>query len=231
MKQQAMHTLEPHLTRIIEEKEGVTTITTLTYNDKRQLASVKTGNELTTYAYTGDKLTQIEILNGPARTSTEIIYKYNHPDKGLSKIYTNEVLTKTLNYEYLSNLFQTDQINVYDMGSNTRRLYYAFDNANIVSVIEVVNRRFINYDYTYGDRKNVFFNSSIRWPLAVENVDRVSTNEILSIKTETQGKIHQKNFSYVYNQDGMPSSAIITETDPPAKVETKSSMSYTYEYL
>ena len=230
-EQVAVYTPEQYLTRITEVKGLVTIVTSLTYNDKRQLATIKTGNELITYVYTGDKLTRIDMLDGAVLTSTEITYKDNYPSKGLSKIYADGVLTKTLNYDYMSNLFQTNQINVYEMGNNNRRLYYAFDNANIISVIEVVNRRFINYDYVYGERKNVLFNASIRWPLGIENVDRVSTNEVLSIKTETQGKVHLKSFSYVYDLNGMPQRANVTETDPPSRIETKSSITYTYEYL
>ncbi|MEJ7557443.1 MAG: hypothetical protein WKF66_03975 [Pedobacter sp.] len=224
-------TSERHLVQITEVKGTATTITTLGYDELRRLSTIKTGNLITTYSYTGDKLTNIEVNDGYVNTVLEITYKDNYPSKGVSKIYTDGVLKRTLNYDYISSLSQTGQINIYETGNNTRRLYYEYNNANIISTIEIANRVFVNYDFEYGERKNVFFNASIRWPLGIETVDRVSTNEILKIKTESGGVKHQKTFNYTYDTDGMPLSAIVIDTDPPSKVEYKTMISYTYKNL
>jgi hypothetical protein len=226
----AMDNPERYLTRITENKGTAITITTLTYDEKKRLSAIKTGDKLTTYSYTSDKLTNVDINDGEEKTSLEITYKDNYPLKGIAEVRVAGILKRTLNYDYLSSLSRMGQINVYENGSNTRRLYYDYDNGNIISTIEVANRVFTNYDYQYGEKKNVFFNASIRWSLGVESVDRVSTNEILTIKTESKGLRHQKSFSYVYDTDGMPLSAIVTDTDPPSKVEQKSTITYTYEY-
>ncbi|RZK79871.1 MAG: hypothetical protein EOO85_02470 [Pedobacter sp.] len=222
---------EPYLSKIIETKGLISTITEFTYDEKKRLSTAKTGNELITYAYTEDKLTAVEIKNGNISTQVEITYKDNYPSKGISRTYTDGVLTKTLNYDYFSNLYQTGQINIFEPNILTRRLYYEYDNANIISIVGIANRVFTNYDFEYGERKNAFFHASIRWPLAIDNFDRVSTNEILVIKTESNGKIHNKSFNYLYDSDGMPVSAIVTDTDPPSKLEVKSTITYTYEYL
>ncbi|MBC7565894.1 MAG: hypothetical protein H7223_02915 [Pedobacter sp.] len=230
-KGMALNTSERHLVKITEVNGMTTTITTLTYNEKRQLSTIKTGSELTTYFYTDDKLTSMDVNDGYLNTVSEITYKDNYPSKGVTKIYTAGVLKRTLNLDYISSLSQTGQINIFETGSNTRRHYYEYDNANIISEVEIANRAFINYDFEYGEKKNVFFNASIRWPLAIEKFDRVSTNEILTIKTESRGVKHQRSFSYVYDTDGMPLSAVVTDTDPPSKLEYKSAITYSYEYL
>jgi hypothetical protein len=227
----ALDTREPYLTQITEVKGNETVLTTFTYNEKKYLSSSKTGNELTTYTYTEDKLTGISIENGAVNTVSEITYKDNYPVKGVSKIYVSGELKRTLNYDYMSSLSQTGQINIYEIGVSTTRHYYEYDNANIISQVEISNRTFTNYDFEYGEKKNVFFNASIRWPLAIGKFDRVSTNEILTIKTERAGLKHQKSFNYTYNSDGMPMSAIVTDTDPPSRMEYKSTITYTYEYL
>ena len=226
-----MESPERHLIQITEVKGMVTTITALSYDEKRRLSTMKTGNVLTTYSYTDDKLTAIDVNDGYYNTVSEITYRDNFPSKAISKIYTAGVLKRTLNLDYISSLSQTGQINVYEIGNNTRRLYYEYENANITSIIEISNRVFINYDFEYGVKKNVFFNASIRWPLGIETVDRVSTNEILKIKTESAGVKHQRSFSYVYDTDGMPLSAVVTDTDPPSKLEYKSTITYTYKDL
>jgi hypothetical protein len=222
---------ERFLTQITEVKGMATTITTLTYDEKRRLSTIKTGNELTTYFYTSNKLTGIDVNDGYLNNSLEITYKENYPSKGVVKIYIAGVHKRTLNYNYVSSLSETAQINMYESGNNTKKLYYEYDNANVISVIEIANGVFTNYNYEYGERKNIFFNASIRWPLAIEKVDRVSTNEILTIKTESNRVKHQRSFSYIYDADGMPISAVVTDTDPPSKLESKSAITYTYKYL
>lgn len=227
----AIDSREKHLIEIKEVKGNLTTITTFTYDEKRRLSTIKTANELTTYIYTDDKLTGIDFKDGSMHHVSEITYKYNYPFQGVTKIYQADVLKRTLDYNYLSSLSQTGQINILEVGRSTRRHYFEYDNANIISQVEISNRIFINYDYEYGERKNVFFNASIRWPLGMEKFDRVSTNEILKIKTESGGLKHQKSFSYEYDTDGMPLSAVVTDSDPPSKAEYKSTLTYTYEYL
>lgn len=227
----ALDSREKHLVEIREQNGTVTTITTLTYDEKKRLSTIKTGNELTTYSYTDDKLTGIDLINGSVHSVSEITYKYNYPYQAVTKVYQADVLRRTLDYNYLSSLSQTGQINILEIGRSTKRCYFEYDNANIISQVEISNRVFINYDYEYGERKNVFFNASIRWPLGIEKFDRVSTNEILVIKTESGGLKHTKSFQYVYDTDGMPLSAIVTDTDPPSRTEYKSTLTYTYEYL
>lgn len=227
----AIDSREKHLIEIKEVKGTLTTITTLTYDEKKRLSTIKSGKELTTYTYTDDKLTGIDFNDGYIHNVSEITYKSNYPFKAATNMYLADVLKRTIDYNYISSLSQTGQINILEIGKNTRRYYFEYENANIISQIEISNRVFVNYDYEYGERKNVFFNASIRWPLGMEMFDRVSTNEILTIKTEASGAKHQKSFKYVYDTDGMPLSAIVTDTDPPSKIEYKSTITYTYEYL
>jgi hypothetical protein len=227
----AIDSREKHLIEIKELKGTVTTITSLTYDERKRLSTIKSGKQLTTYTYTDDKLTGIDVNDGFIHNVSEITYKYNYPFKAVTNMYLADVLKRTIDYNYISSLSQTGQINILEIGKNTRRHYFEYDNANIISQIEISNRVFINYDYEYGERKNAFFNASIRWPLGMETFDRVSTNEILTIKTEASGVKHQKSFKYVYDTDGMPLSAIVTDTDPPSKIEYKSTIIYTYEYL
>jgi hypothetical protein len=222
---------EKYLIQIEEIKDRVSTITTFTYDKNKRLSIIKTGKEITTYVYTDDKLTSIDVNDGYVHNFSEVTYKDNYPNKGVTMMYLGGVLKRTLNYDYISNLSHTGQINVFEGGTNTKRNYFEYENANIISQIELANRRFINYDYEYGEKKNVFFNASIPWVLPIEKYDRVSTNEILTIKTESSGVKHQRSFSYVYDTDGMPLSAIVTDTDPPSKLEYKSTINYTYEYL
>lgn len=226
-----MDTREKHLIEIREINGMTTTVTTLSYDEKKRLSTIKTGKELTTYTYTDNQLTSIDINDGYVHNYSEITYKNNYPAKGTTTMYLADVLKRTLTYEYVSSLSRTEQTNIFETGSSTKRHYYEYDNANIISQIDITNRVFSNYDLEYGDKKNVFFNASIRWPLAMERFDRVSTNEILKVKTEIGGVKHQRSFSYVYDADGMPLSAIVTDTDPPSKMEYKSTITYTYDYL
>ena len=224
-------TRERYLTQITEQKGSITTTTTFSYDDKMRLSTARTGSELISYSYTEDKLTGVDIKDGFNNTISEITYKDNYPYRGISKVYVSGILTRTLNYEYMSSLSQTGQINVSEPNTSLRRLYYEYDNANIISLVEIANRVFTNYDFEYGEKKNVFFNSNIRWPLGIDRFDRVSTNEVLSIKTETKGVKHQKSFLYSYDNDGFPLSAIVTETEPPSRTEYKSTIQYSYDYF
>ena len=226
-----MDTREKHLIEFREINGMTTTITTFSYDDKKRLSAIRKGKELTTYTYTGNQLTSIDVNDGDVHNYSEITYKNNYPATGTTSMYIADVLKRKLNYEYFSTLSRTEQINISETGSSTKRHYYEYENANIISQIAISNRVFTNYELEYGDKKNVFFNASIRWPLAMEKFDRVSTNEILRIKTETAVGIHQRSFSYIYDADGMPMSAIVTDTDPPSRMEYKSTITYTYDYL
>ena len=96
---------------------------------------------------------------------------------------------------------------------------------------DLQNRTLTFHDFLYGERKNVLFNAHTRWALGFDLIDRVSTNEILKITSEGRNTKHMKTFDYTYNEEGLPVTAVVTETDPPLTVETKTFVTYTYEIL
>ncbi|MGY4383770.1 hypothetical protein ACVWYN_000789 [Pedobacter sp. UYP24] len=222
---------ELQLTKITELRGGVTSITNFAYDENERLSIVKRGNDMTLYTYSGNKIINIEVNEGSKTTSTEIMYTDDIPKKGISKVYQSGVLQTTLQVNISSGLNETSQINFYDNTILVRKLYLFYDNGNITEIQELNNRTITNYDYIFGEKKNVLFNANTRWAFGVENIDRISTNEILKVVTETRNIKHQKTYDYTYNEEGLPVTAVITETDPPLAIETKTFVTYTYEKL
>ncbi len=222
---------ELQLTKIAEVKGGVTSITNFVYDENERLSMVKKGSDMTLYTYSGNKIINIEVNEGSKTTSSEITYKDDIPSKGISKVYQSGVLQTTLQFNISSGLNETSQINFYNNGVQVRKLYLFYENGNIIEIQELNNRTVTNNNYTFGEKKNVLFNANTKWAFGVENIDRISTNEILKDVTETRNIKHQKTYNYTYNEEGLPLTAVITETDPPMAVETKTFVTYTYEKL
>lgn len=222
---------ESQLRSITEVKGNVSTVTTFMYDENKRLSAVKKGNDITLYTYSGNKIINIEVNEGSKTTSTSINYRDSIPYTGISKIYEVGVLQKTLDVNFSSSLSGTGQVNFYDNGATFRKVYYVYENGNITESQVLQNRTLTSYDYTYGERKNILFNANTRWALGLDNIDRVSTNEVIRVITEIGYKRYIKKYTYTYNEEGLPISALITETDPPLNIERKTSATYTYEKL
>lgn len=222
---------EKLLTKITETKGNVVTITSFSYDEKKRLSAITKGSDVTSYSYTDNQLTTIESTEGTKKTVTEISYVDNYPREGISKVYEAGTLIRTLKSHFSSSLSETSQITVTDNGAPYRKLYYQYDNSNIVEILDLQNRTLTIYDYRFGSKKNVLFNANSRWAFGFEKVDRVSTNEVLREIAEVNNKRHVKNYTYTYDADLFPLAAVITETDPPSLTETKTMVTYTYEVL
>ncbi|MHA4893277.1 hypothetical protein ACXZ1K_00895 [Pedobacter sp. PWIIR3] len=222
---------ELQLTKISEVKGGVTTVTTFSYDEHKMLSTIKKGNDITVYTYSGSKIINIEVNEGTKTTSTAITYKDDLPSTGIVKIYQSGVLQTTLDVNISSGISDIGQINYYDKGTTSRRTYFDYDNGNIIGVQDLQNRSLTFHDFIYGERKNVLFNAHTRWALGFDHIDRVSTNEVLKIATQGRFVSHLKTFDYTYNEEGLPITAVVTETDPPLTIETKTFVTYTYERL
>ncbi|MES2827237.1 MAG: hypothetical protein V4687_03750 [Bacteroidota bacterium] len=222
---------EKLLTRITESRGNLVTVTSFSYDEKKRLSTIKKGDELTTYTYTGNQLTAILSVEGTRKTFTELSYEDDCPKKGVSTIFESGTLLRTLDYHLVTSLSGTEQINVTDKGVLTRRLYFQYDNSNITEILDLQNRTLTTYDFRYGSKKNILFNANIRWAMGIEKIDRMSTNEVLREISEVNSKKHIKSYVYTYDADLFPVTAIITETDPPSILETKTTVTYTYEVL
>jgi hypothetical protein len=95
------------LSKVTEISNGVTRLSTYTYDDKNRIISIKTGNtQETKYTYNGEEIAAIELRSDKISNNSVFTYSGGKPVKIVMKSYDGGILQKekTLSFGYSGEL-------------------------------------------------------------------------------------------------------------------------------
>jgi len=220
------------LSRIIEVS-GFPTPTTkfriYTYDEKKRISTISwAGKEFTTYTYHGDELFSIETKFGNNKNVSEFSYADGKPKQIVRKFYTDGELKGG---SILGNIYTGDKItevHLNESGTVAQKRFYRYSGENIVGYDSQTDI-FTTKESTFGTKKNMYFNSRLKYINAAENFDRYSANDLLTsvIKYPNGAEGRQKN-TYTYDDDGFPVTLLTEYTLESG--ESAGTYRYTFEY-
>ena len=213
---------DKYLTQIIqvETHPGIaatTNVINYTYDAKKRLIEIKSTDAVTSYTYYDngdlfsiDKRTQ-KIAGSDEyhyRTDAELYYGQDKLQVANTKNYIDGVLQDEDLYNYV---YDGDRVSEVHYGGRYVTVYDYDDNNNVVK--EVIRDKIpsVNY-YIYDDKKSAFTHSLFKSPTKID--DRSSPNNVIKTTNIIGDTTTETTFTYTYDSDGYPISAISgTETD------------------
>jgi uncharacterized lipoprotein YehR (DUF1307 family) len=221
-----------YLTRIITVSSapgpnGTATTTTsstyYTYDSKKRLSTVKSGDNIITYTYADDG--NLYTINNTVSPTSSSTIEFTYAD-GKLKLYTlrsfkgNQVQSETP-YVYV---YEGDRVTEIHW-----EIYYAKftydDKGNIVKMFHYGDPQYSSV-YTYDDKKSMFINLLSKYPTAGDmGGGMVSLNNRVTSTTEGLNQNVLSTYKYNYDDEGYPTGAVMT-----ASIVNSVTSKYTYEY-
>jgi len=220
------------LSRIIEVSgypKPTTTFTIYSYDEKKRISTINRGGTLlTTYTYHGDELFSIETKSGDDKNNAEFTYADGRPKQIFRKFYTKgELKSETTT----GNIYTGDKItevHVNESGVVAQKRFFRYSGDNLVGSDSQTDI-FITKESIFGSKKNMYFNSRLKYLNSIENFDRFSANELLKavIKYPNGSEVRQLN-TYTYDDDDFPKTLLTEYSD--ASGQNIGTYKYTFEY-
>ena len=194
-----------------------------TYDSKKRLSTMKTGETLTTYTYNDDGnlyLISRADPSSPNRVTYEFTYADGHLKQYTLKSFKGNVLDAETPYIYV---YEGDRVT--EIHWEIYYVKYTYDsNGNIIRIFNYGDPQFYTV-YTYDDKKSMFINSLFKYPTVGSIAGSFSLNNTISLTTEGLSQNVLITYKYNYDEDGYPTGAT-TSFNIANAVTSK----YTYEY-
>lgn len=194
-----------------------------TYDSKKRLSTMKTGEALTTYTYNDDGnlyLISRADPSNPNRVTYEFTYADGHLKQYTLKSFKGNVLDAETPYIYV---YEGDRVT--EIHWEIYYVKYTYDDkGNIVKIFNYYDPQFYNV-YTYDDKKSTFINSLFKYPTVGSIAGSFSLNNTITLTTEGLSQNILITYKYNYDEDGYPTGGVGT----PSIVNAVTSK-YTYEY-
>lgn len=206
------------LSKIIETKGTKILTTSLTYDEKKRISSIKSEKETLSFTYDNDDLITITRDNGNQKRVTKITYLAHKPVSAIQN-YVPDILGEPYLFEYQTD---GDRVTSFDLGlaHNLRNYRMEFKDKNL---IRFTNPSVYDNEFIYGTKKSIYYNSRLKNVIDLGLSLMVSENDLIKIKIYNNGFLDEEiTYSYSYDENGFPltakvqskiSNGTITESD------------------
>ncbi|HMI04980.1 MAG TPA: hypothetical protein VK541_21015 [Pedobacter sp.] len=217
------------LSKVTEISNGVTNISTYTYDDKNRIINIKKGNtQENKYSYKGEEIAAIELRNDNISNNSVFTYSGGKPVKITRKSYNSGTLQKESTYSFAYSGELITDINISENGIIAQKRRIKYKDNNIIEtesesnvIIKVVN--------TYGNKFSRFKDSRQKYYTGVEFFDSFSVNDLLkTVIIYPDGATLTSTYTYTYDSDGYPITLSVTHLHSAAGAvgESKSTFEY-----
>ncbi|MDB5159004.1 MAG: hypothetical protein JWR50_3711 [Mucilaginibacter sp.] len=178
-----------------------TSFTYYTYDSKKRLSTVKSGNNLTNYVYQDDgNLYSTDNVNNV--DNYRIYYVFTYDGGKLTSYtlqrYSGTKITAETTYTYVYNGGRATELH-FDI---YYQLFTYDSNGNITKISYHGDTEFSTV-YTYDNKKNAFINAPFKYPL-FGDISRLSPNNQITNTTEGLSTNILTTTNYNYDSDGYP---------------------------
>jgi len=198
-----------------------TTIYNYTYDYKKRLILLKSGNNETDYTYNDAGNVYSTTFTSTVATPDKIIREFTYADGKVStaveRRYTKNNLVATNNYGFVYSGGQLTEVHASGDSANGINLYYYDSNNNIIKTdLNTIN---LVTNITYDNKKSRYTNEQQTLKnAAFSSPESRSPNNTVSI-TNVNGT---QTYNYTYDGDGYPTARILTLS--------KQTVKYAYTY-
>jgi len=214
-----------------------TTQTYFAYDNQKHLSTIKSGNITKTFTYDSNgNLYTISKSDAtlPTRTVTEFTYADGKLSQYTIRTYNGANLTSEKPYVYVY-----DGNKVSEIHFSTGYEKYTYDtNGNISSYLhDEPGLSGGSYFYSYDDKKSMFTNSLFKYPTVGDVFGFIdgylyhilfpfNQNNTSVVYPDSLHQTVQASYKYNYDDDGYPTSAVLT----PSPLSGGATNKYTFEY-
>ncbi|HET8827904.1 MAG TPA: hypothetical protein VFM79_01120 [Pelobium sp.] len=222
------------LKKITEIDNGDTTTTNFSYDNNRRVSLIKSSDGTETkLSYFGNNLTTVENkMDSDNKTKLEITYDGAKPKTAVYTIYEDNELIEKYKYSYtLNSSNQIAEILVKD-STNTNvisKQVITYANSNISKIQSYLGTTLVStQELTYGNKKSIFSNARASYVVDVFLADLYAVNEVVKLKYTLADVSREITNTYIYDENGFPTSANVSEKELPSGTPETSKLKFDY---
>lgn len=211
------------LSKIIETKGAKVLTTSLTYDEKKRISSVKSEKEILSFTYENDDLVMVTRDYGELKLITKVTYSAHNPVSAIQN-YVPDILGEPYLFEYH---MDGGRVTSFDLGltNNLRNYRMEFKDKNL---IRFTNPAVYDNEFIYGTKKNIYYNSRLKNVVDLGLSLMASENDLIKIKIYNSGHLDEEiTYTYTYDENGFPLTAKVQSKISNGTI-TDSNIKYEY---
>jgi hypothetical protein len=218
------------LSKVTEIANGVTSMSTYTYDDKNRITSIKTGStQEIKYSYNGAEIAAIEVRSGNISSNSVFSNSGGKPVKIVGKSYDGGVLIKEVSFSFAYSGELITNINITENGIIGQKTKIKYQDNNIIET-ESESSVIIKSVNTYGSKFSRFKDSRQKYYTGVEFFDSFSVSDLLkTVIIYPDGNTLTSTYTYTYDSEGYPITRSVAHVHSLAGAVGESQSTFEYK--